>query len=136
MQQTVGPTLIDLKQRMNVNYEDIATAVSGSSAGYFIGGLIGGAIVDKLSSLCDLLVALCLDGMAVVTIAIPWSHWTQLLWVLCCLQGIFAAVLNTGNFPHHFTVKVLSLVTFMGGVLLTKFAFCFTLNRRNIDAKR
>ena len=125
MQQTVGPTMIDLKQRMNVNYEDIATAVSGSSAGYFIGGLIGGAIVDKLSSLCDLLVALCLDGMAIVTIAIPWSPWTQLLWVLCCLQGIFAAVLNTGNIPHPFTVKVLSLLTFMGRVWETKLHVLF-----------
>ena len=100
MQQTTGPTLIDLKARTNSNYEDLATALAGQSAGYVIGAVTGGLLVDKLGLFCELLVALCLDGMAVATTAIPWAPWTQLIWFLCCLQGFFAGILNTGIFPY------------------------------------
>ena len=40
--------LIDLKMRAHSNYEDVATAISGESVGFFIGSALGGLLVDKL----------------------------------------------------------------------------------------
>ena len=95
--EITGPTLIDLKIRTESNYEDVATAISGRSAGYFIGSALGGVLVDKLGLFCDLMIAICLDGGAIATMGVPWVPNTELIWFLCCLQGTFEGVINIGK---------------------------------------
>ena len=94
--EIIGPTLIDLKTRTNSSYESLAAAVSGTSVGYFIGAVIGGFLIDKFGLFLDLTVAVGLDLGAVGTVAIPWVPNTQLIWLLCCLQGTSTGIVNTG----------------------------------------
>ena len=84
--------------RTHSNYEDVATAISGRSVGYFIGSALGGLLVDKLGLFCDLMIALCLDGGAIATIGVPWVPSTELIWFLCCMQGSFEGVINIGKY--------------------------------------
>lgn len=89
-----GPTFKDLEIQTGASTEAISRAISGRSAGYFIGSFIGGFLVDKLINYCDLMIAICLDGIAVSTVAVPWSPNSVLLWVLFTLQGTFEGVIN------------------------------------------
>ncbi|KAJ8302070.1 hypothetical protein KUTeg_021057, partial [Tegillarca granosa] len=41
-----------------------------------------------------MMIAICLDGIAVSTVAVPWSPNSVLLWVLFTLQGTFEGVIN------------------------------------------
>ena len=95
--EITGPTLIDLKIQTNSNYEDVATAVSGRSVGYFIGSALGGVLVDKLGLFCDVMIAICLDGGAIATLGVPWVPNTELIWFLTCMQGTFEGVINIGK---------------------------------------
>ena len=83
--------------RTHSNYEDVATAISGESVGFFIGSALGGLLVDKLGLFCDLMIALCLDGGAIATMGVPWVPSTELIWFLCCIQGIFEGVICIGK---------------------------------------
>ena len=47
--EVAGPTLKDFKFRLNTSYEAISNAVSGRSIGKFIGVVLGGFFVDKVS---------------------------------------------------------------------------------------
>ena len=96
--EITGPTLIDLKLRTHSNYEAVATAVSGRSAGFFIGAVLGGLLVDKLGAYCDLLVALSLNGGAAATVILPWVHITDLLFFITLCQGTFEGVINIGKY--------------------------------------
>ena len=89
--------MIDLKARTNSSYESLAAAVSGTSVGYFFGALIGGLLVDKFGLFCDLMIAVALDGGAAATVVIPWAQRTEVIWVLCSVQGLCSGVLNTGT---------------------------------------
>lgn len=95
--EITGPTLIDLKIRTNSNYESVASAVSGRSAGYFIGSALGGLLVDTLGHYSDLIVALCLDGMAAFTVALPWSPVTELIFFTSLCGGTFEGIINIGK---------------------------------------
>ncbi|XP_060588296.1 sodium-dependent glucose transporter 1A-like [Ruditapes philippinarum] len=92
--EITGPTLIDLKIRIKTDYESISTAVSGRSAGFFIGSAIGGVLVDKFGLYCDLMVAVCLDLMAVSAAAIPWVPSTELIFFVSLCGGTFEGVIN------------------------------------------
>ena len=95
-----GPALIDLKARTKSSYEEVATAIAGQNAGYFIGAVLGGLFVDKLGLYCELMVALTLDGLAVAAVGIPWVPRTEVIWVLCCIQGTCGGIMNTcTDFP-------------------------------------
>jgi MFS family permease len=94
--EITGPTLIDLKIRIKTDYESISTAVSGRSAGFFIGSAIGGVLVDKFGLYCDLMVAVCLDLMAVSAAAIPWVPSTELIFFVSLCGGTFEGVINIG----------------------------------------
>ncbi|XP_060573638.1 sodium-dependent glucose transporter 1A-like [Ruditapes philippinarum] len=89
-----GPTLIDLKIKLNTGYEDIAVAVSGRSFGLFPGCVIGGYLVDKFGKYCHLMLAVCLDFAAIATAIIPWSQNVELLWFLCFVGGFMESVIN------------------------------------------
>ena len=118
--EITGPTLIDLKIRTNSNYEDVATAVSGRSAGYFIGSALGGVLVDKFGLFCDLMIAVCLDGGAIATIGVPWVPSTELIWFLCCMQGTFEGVINIGIFYQYSTAFMLIYEPFLVKDIINK----------------
>ncbi|XP_053391772.1 sodium-dependent glucose transporter 1A-like [Mercenaria mercenaria] len=89
-----GPTLIDLKIKLNTDYEKVAVAVSGRSVGLFPGCVFGGLLVDKFGKYCHLMLAVSLDVAAVVTVFIPWSLNVELLWFLCFMGGFIESVIN------------------------------------------
>ena len=101
--EVTGPTLIDLKNRINSNYETVSTAVSGRSVGYFIGTVIGGLLVDRYGKFCELMIAVSLDGGALATVALPWVPKAELIWFLSCVQGTFEGVINIGTGTHFTT---------------------------------
>lgn len=92
--EITGPTLIDLKIRTGADYEEVAVAVSGRSVGYFIGSAIGGVLVDRFLSYCDLMIGICLTGGAIATVFVPWTPVVELLWFIIVLQGTFEGVIN------------------------------------------
>lgn len=89
-----GPSLIDLKLKLNTDYENVAVAVSGRSVGLFPGCVFGGLLVDKFGKYCHLMLAVCLEVAAIVTVFIPWSPNVELLWFLCFVGGFVESVIN------------------------------------------
>jgi MFS family permease len=96
--EITGPTLKDLKLRANLDYEDVSRAVSGRSIGFFLGAALGGFLVDKLDSYCDLMLAVCLDLGATATIVAPYSQRLGLMWFLFVMQGTFEGIINIGKY--------------------------------------
>ncbi|XP_061189695.1 sodium-dependent glucose transporter 1A-like [Saccostrea echinata] len=92
--EIAGPTLKDLKLRVDLDYEEVSRAVSGRSVGYFIGSAMGGLLVDRLDPYCDLMLAACLDMMGTTTIVLPFSQSIGLMWFLFVMQGTFEGILN------------------------------------------
>ncbi|XP_053391751.1 sodium-dependent glucose transporter 1-like [Mercenaria mercenaria] len=92
--EITGPTLIDLKIRIKTDYESISSAISGRSAGFFIGSALGGVLVDRLGLYCDLMVAICLDLMAVSAASVPWVPMTELIFFVSLCAGTFEGVIN------------------------------------------
>ncbi|XP_062596509.1 sodium-dependent glucose transporter 1B-like isoform X2 [Saccostrea cucullata] len=92
--EIAGPTLKDLKLRVDLDYEEVSRAVSGRSGGYFIGSAMGGLFVDKLDPYCDLMLATSLDLMGTATIVLPFSQSIGLMWFLFVMQGTFEGILN------------------------------------------
>ncbi|WAQ95746.1 MF4B1-like protein [Mya arenaria] len=92
--EITGPTLIDLKLRTHSNFEAVATAVSGRSAGFFIGSALGGVLVDKLGRFSDLILAISLDLMAGFTAALPWARMTELMFAISLCAGTCEGVIN------------------------------------------
>ncbi|WAQ97115.1 MFD4A-like protein [Mya arenaria] len=83
-----GPTQKDLVLKLGTDYEHIAVAISGRSVGLFPGCVLGGLLVDRFGRWCHVMVAVCLDIAAVVTMAIPYSPSVELLWVFCFIGGL------------------------------------------------
>ena len=95
--EITGPTLIDLKLRTKSDYESVATAVSGRSVGYFIGSALGGLLVDKLGRYSNLIVALCMNGMAAFTVGLPWAPVTEVIFFISICAGTFEGIINIGT---------------------------------------
>ncbi|XP_053381279.1 sodium-dependent glucose transporter 1-like [Mercenaria mercenaria] len=89
-----GPTLIDLKIKLDTDYEQVAVAVSGRSVGWFPGSIVAGFLVDKFSGYNHLLIAIGLDIAAAVTVTIPWSPNVTCMWILCFIGGFVESFLN------------------------------------------
>ncbi|XP_060078338.1 sodium-dependent glucose transporter 1B-like [Ylistrum balloti] len=92
--EITGPTLKDLRLKTDGSYEDVSRAISGRSVGFFIGAAIGGVLVDKLHPFCNLMIAICLDGIAVVTTIAPNMTSVNVVWALFVLAGTFEGVIN------------------------------------------
>ena len=45
--EIVGPTLLDLKDRVGANYEEISRTLVARSVGYFFSAVIGGTLADR-----------------------------------------------------------------------------------------
>jgi MFS family permease len=99
--EITGPTLQDLKWRAHTNYENVARAVSGRSAGFFLGAILGGLIVDKFFRFCDLIIGVFLVIAALATIAAPWASSIELLWFLILVQGVAESVLDIGTSSYY-----------------------------------
>ena len=92
-----GPTLIDLKIKLNTDNENVAFAVSGRAYGLFPGCVLGSVLIDKLGSYSHLMIALCLEVASVVTVAIPWCHNVNIVWFLCFVGGLVESIINIGK---------------------------------------
>ncbi|XP_033724858.1 sodium-dependent glucose transporter 1A-like [Pecten maximus] len=92
--EITGPTLKDLRLKTDGSYEDVSRAISGRSVGFFIGAAIGGVLVDKLHPFCNLMIAVCLDGIAIVTTIAPYMTSVNVVWALFVLAGTFEGVIN------------------------------------------
>lgn len=64
----------------------------------FPGCLVGGLLVDKLEKYSHLMLAVCLDIAAIVTVVIPWSPDVELMWCLCFVGGFVESIINIGRF--------------------------------------
>ncbi|XP_053393330.1 sodium-dependent glucose transporter 1A-like [Mercenaria mercenaria] len=92
-----GPTLIDLKYRLNTGYEELAAALSARGFGTFPGCIVGGLLVDKFSGWSHLMVALTLDVAAVAVVLMPWVPNVQYIWMLCFVSGFVQAIHNAAG---------------------------------------
>ncbi|CAH1781905.1 unnamed protein product [Owenia fusiformis] len=93
--EIVGPTLQDLKYRVNSNYEEIARALFARSVGFFIGSLAGGFLCDRYRDKLDIFLASSFILSGVGTCIAPWC---SALWLLGCmfhLQGLGQGCLGT-----------------------------------------
>ncbi|XP_078577385.1 sodium-dependent glucose transporter 1A-like [Branchiostoma floridae x Branchiostoma japonicum] len=70
----VAPTLIDLKDRLGVNYEEISRALLCHTIGYFLSNMAGGVVVDLYPGLVDMVIASSLLAAGVGSIGTPWSR--------------------------------------------------------------
>ncbi|CAH1789588.1 unnamed protein product [Owenia fusiformis] len=129
-----GPTLLDLRDRVGVNYEEISRVLVAKSVGYFISSVFGGFLVDKLKGHVDLLISLgCFMG-AVGTAIIPWSPSMPFMGVMFHLQGLGEGIIDVGGdnlvirmWGDKAAAPIHSLYfAFVGGErTLSKFLFAF-----------
>ena len=85
--EIVGPTMIDLKYRVGINYEEISRALLARSLGYLFGALLNGALTDLLPYHVELVAAV---GFALTSVGIALTPWSRVLWFLSAcfvLQG-------------------------------------------------
>lgn len=92
--EITGPTLKDLMLKTDGSYEDVSRAISGRSVGFFIGAAIGGVLVDAFHPYCNLMIAVCLDGIAIVTTIAPYMTSVNVVWALFVLAGTFEGIIN------------------------------------------
>ena len=99
--EITGPTLQDLKWRLNASYEKVARAVATREGGFLSGAILGGLLVDKFTGCCNLIVALSLCGAALATAVVPWAPTTEILGFLCFVRGFFEGLINIGKFKYR-----------------------------------
>ena len=58
MLEVVGPTMQDLMELMDVNYQQISLALLGKSTGFFVGSLMGGFLHEIFHSKTDLIMSI------------------------------------------------------------------------------
>lgn len=90
-----GPTLIDLKERINTDTTHMALIFTARSVGYLLGSLVGGFLFDHFDKQLLLMVTLIVAALA--TSIIPWSLTLTVLTVMMSLQGMSMGVLDTGG---------------------------------------
>ncbi|OWF44844.1 sodium-dependent glucose transporter 1A-like [Mizuhopecten yessoensis] len=95
--EIIGPTLQDLKDRTNSEYESLSQAVSGRSIGAVSGSIIGGILIDKQGQYCDLIIGLCLMAAAAATIAVPLSNKVLLTGALIMVTGLAELIVNVAG---------------------------------------
>ncbi|XP_061182677.1 uncharacterized protein LOC133191035 [Saccostrea echinata] len=97
-----GPTLIDLKERINTDTTHMALIFTARSIGYLLGSLVGGFLFDHFDKQLLLMVTLIVAALA--TSIIPWSLTLTVLTVMMSLQGCSMGVLDTGG--NAFCVRI------------------------------
>ncbi|XP_078660090.1 sodium-dependent glucose transporter 1A-like [Branchiostoma floridae x Branchiostoma belcheri] len=99
-----SPTLIDLKDRLGVNYEEISRVLLCHTIGYFLSNMAAGVVVDLYPGLVDMVIASSLLAAAVGSIGTPWSRSLALTGICQLLTGFGHGATDTAG-----TVTVLQL---------------------------
>ncbi|XP_060073762.1 sodium-dependent glucose transporter 1A-like [Ylistrum balloti] len=95
--EIIGPTLQDLKDRTDSDYESLSQAVSGRSIGAVSGSIIGGILIDRFGQYCDLIIGFCLTAAAGATMAVPLSTKVLLTGALIMVQGLAELIVNVAG---------------------------------------
>ena len=91
-----GPTLPALKYRINCNYEEISRALVARSAGFLVGSLVGGIIVERYRRLTDVWILLALLTGAAAVGAAPWCTTITMLCVDFYADGFAKGIIASG----------------------------------------
>lgn len=97
MLEVVGPTLPDLKDHVNADYEEISRALAAKSAGLFIGAIIGGVLHEKFHRHTDLIMSLGILIGAVGISMVPWVATLPAVSFFLLLTGVSEGFINTGK---------------------------------------
>ena len=89
-----GPTLPDLKERVDANYEEISQGLVARSVGYLFGSVISGILVDRLPLHMELLLSVSMIFGALGTFLTPWCTVLWLLAIMFLIQGIGQGMLD------------------------------------------
>lgn len=92
-----GPTLIDLRIKLNATSEDIARCISAQGFGSFLGAVIGGVFVDVFGQWKFLLVTASAVLASASLITMAFVKNLTLLWVMFFLLGSSAGLSNVGK---------------------------------------
>ena len=92
----IGPTLPDLKNRLNVQYNELSTALAAMNVGLVFGGIAAGLILDRVRHQGIFLAAGSALRAAALG-AIPWSPNLYVLIALFLLQSFGGGFAETGD---------------------------------------
>ncbi len=94
--EIVGPTIPDLMERLDVNYEQFSVALGSKGYGMLTGAVVGGFLHERFCRHIDLLVAIGLVLSAVATVATPFSGSIGMLAAIFVLSGFAEQIINAG----------------------------------------
>ncbi|XP_059085443.1 sodium-dependent glucose transporter 1-like [Tigriopus californicus] len=86
-----GPTLLDLKDKLNVNLEEITWILPAFSIGSILGGLIAGIVLEKFESKSFLIIS---GNQFVMAITAGALTLCTSLWSMCIVSGMQGATLG------------------------------------------
>lgn len=89
--------MIDLKDNLGVDYEDVSGALVAKSSGFAVGAVIGGFLHEKFYRKSELIIALSLILASFATVMIPFSPYLGLVAAMFALSGIAEGIINSGR---------------------------------------
>lgn len=92
----LGPTLLDLTERLQCSATMASLLFSARAAGYLLGSTLGGPMVDRSSNPAMLLLWGTV-GSALGALCVPFLHRLSLAYLSQSLQGISMGLLDTGG---------------------------------------
>ncbi|KAH3747129.1 hypothetical protein DPMN_181551 [Dreissena polymorpha] len=92
-----GPTMVDLRMKLNTSSADIARSVSAQGFGIFAGALAGGLVIDAMGTWKFLLVTLAEIIATVTLILMSFVTSLSLLWVTFFSVGTAAGLTSVGK---------------------------------------
>ena len=93
----LSPTLPDLRNRLQVDYQDIALGFASLNAGIMSGGIVGGLCLDRVTNQGPLLALSSLVAAAAIC-ALPLSPNLIAAMAFFCCFGFCAGFAETGRF--------------------------------------
>ncbi|ELU02944.1 hypothetical protein CAPTEDRAFT_222889 [Capitella teleta] len=95
--ELIGPTMQELMNRVDANYEEISQALVARSVGYLLGSLISGFLADRFKGHLELLLSIAMLLGATGTMLSPWCTVLGLLAVMFLIQGLGQGMIDTSN---------------------------------------
>lgn len=95
-----GPTLQDFIMKLQSNYDYVTGAISYRNVGEFLGGVIGGVLVDKLGRFCFLIIGISLTAMGLTSVLLPFVNDLRLLGFQYFLLGTLLGMINIGKYTY------------------------------------
>lgn len=115
-----GPTLVDLRERLGVNYEQISQALLAKGIGSIGGAILGGFINEKFYHHLDFSMFVCLCLIAIAAVVIPLSGELGLTAAMFALNGLAEGIINTGE------ISGVAFIPIINASFLFLFFFSFT----------